>query len=260
LETHEENNEEFLLLIKDTRYGKQTLERVPSLPSGLYYTYIKPVPHVAYKVIFQNVDAFKTWHERLGHPGIGMMRKIMSNSSGHGMSDRKFPQSSDFVCTSCATGKLILRPSHLKLQAEPLKFLEHIQGDICGPIQPLSGPFRYFMVLIDASTIWSHVCLLSTRNHAFAKLIAQVIRLRANKPEHQIKSIRLDNAAEFSSKAFNDYCMALGIEVQHSVPYVHTQNGLAESLIKRIKLIARPLLQSCNLPHVGVTQFYTLVT
>jgi hypothetical protein len=35
--------------------------------------------------------------------------------------------------------------------------------------------------------------------------------------------------------------------VQHSVPYVHIQNGLAESLIKRIKLIARPLLHNCNL-------------
>jgi hypothetical protein len=35
--------------------------------------------------------------------------------------------------------------------------------------------------------------------------------------------------------------------VQYSVPYVHTQNGLAESLIKRIKLIARPLLHNCNL-------------
>ena len=58
----------------------------------------------------------------------------------------------------------------------------------------------------------------------------------------------MDNAAEFSSKAFNDYCMALGINVEHSVPYVHTQNGLAESLIKRIKLIARPLLQNCKLP------------
>ena len=92
------------------------------------------------------------------------------------------------------------------------------------------------MVLIDASTRWSHVCLLSTQNHASAKLIAQV------------KSIRLDNAAQFSSKAFNDYFMALGIEIQHSVPYVHTKNGLAESLIKRIKLIARPLLQNCNLP------------
>jgi hypothetical protein len=39
-------------------------------------------------VIFQNVDAFKTWHEHLGHLGIEIMRKIMSNSSGHGMSDK----------------------------------------------------------------------------------------------------------------------------------------------------------------------------
>jgi hypothetical protein len=92
------------------------------------------------------------------------------------------------------------------------------------------------------------VCLLSTRNHAFGKIIAQVIKLKAEHPEHQIQSIRMDNAAEFFSRAFNDYCMALAIKVQHSVPYVHTQNGLAESLIKRIKLIARPLLQNCNLP------------
>ena len=115
------------------------------------------------------------------------------------------------MCTSCATGKLIVQSSSVKIQNEPLNFLERIQGDICGPIQPMSGPFRYFMVLIDASTRWSHVCLLSTHNHAFAKIIAQVIRLRAHHPEHQIQSISMDNAVEFSSKAFNDYCMALGI-------------------------------------------------
>ena len=36
--------------------------------------------------------------------------------------------------------------------------------------------------------------------------------------------------------------------MEHSVPYVQIQNGLAESLIKRVKLIARPLLQNCKLP------------
>jgi len=50
----------------------------------------------------------------------------------------------------------------------------------------------------------------------------------------------MDNAAKFSSKGFNDYCLALEIQVKHFIPYVHTQNGLAEYLIKRIKLIARP--------------------
>ena len=101
----------------------------------------------------------------------------------------KFPQDKDFGCTACATGKLILRPSYLKIRAEPLKFLERIQGDICGPRQLLLGPFIYFMVLIEAFTHWSHVSLLSTRNHAFAKIMAQLIKLKAHYPEHQIKSI-----------------------------------------------------------------------
>ena len=104
------------------------------------------------------------------------------------------------------------------------------------------------MMLINASTTWSHVCLLTTRSHALAKLIAQIIKLRENHPKHRIKTIRIHNAAEFSSHAFNHYCMTLGIHLEHLVPYVHTQNGMVESLIKRVKLIARPLLQNCNLP------------
>ena len=115
-----------------------------------------------------------------------------------------------------------LRPSKSKIASEMPTFLERIQGDICGPIAPPCGPFRYFMVLIDASTRWSHVSLLSTRNAAFAKLLAQIIRLRAQFPDYTIKKIRLDNAGEFTSQIFNDYCMSIGIDVEHPVAHVHT--------------------------------------
>jgi transposase InsO family protein len=98
------------------------------------------------------------------------------------------------------------------------------------------------MVLIDVSARWSYVDLLSTRNHSFSNVIAQIIRLKASFHDNCIQSIRMDNAGEFRSKAFDDYCLAMGIKVEHSVPHVRTQNGLAESLIKRIKWIARPLL------------------
>ena len=90
------------------------------------------------------------------------------------------------------------------------------------------------MVLIDASTRWSHVCLLSIRNVAFSRLFAQIIRLRAQFPDDPIKKIRLDNVGEFISQAFNDYCMSIGVDVEHPVAHTHTQNGLAESLIKRL--------------------------
>lgn len=42
--------------------------------------------------------------------------------------------------------------------------------------------------------------------------------------------------------------MAMGIKAEHSICHVHTQNGLAEALIKRIKFITKPLLQGCKLP------------
>jgi hypothetical protein len=57
--THEKNNKESLLNTKTNEDGYDILERIPSLPFGLYYTYIKLIPHVVYKVIFQNVDAFQ---------------------------------------------------------------------------------------------------------------------------------------------------------------------------------------------------------
>jgi hypothetical protein len=152
----------FSTLLKKTEVAMIFWKKIPSLPFGLYSTYIKPVPHVAYKVFFQNVDAFKTWHERLGHPVIGTMRKIMSNCICHNLNDAKFPKSWDFMCTACAIEKLILRASPLKIHTEPLKFLERIQGDICAPILPLSGSFRYFMVLVNASTRWLHVFVIHT--------------------------------------------------------------------------------------------------
>jgi hypothetical protein len=97
---------------------------------------------------------------------------------------------------------LIIRSSKNKIENKSSLFLERIQGDICGPISPPCGPFRYFMVLIDASTRWSYVCLLAIRNVAFARLLAQIIQLRANFLDYQIKSIRLDNAGEFTSQSF----------------------------------------------------------
>ena len=83
------------------------------------------------------------------------------------------------------------------------------------------------MVLVDAFIRWSHVCLLSPRNVAFARLLTQIIKFRAQFPDYPIKLIRFDNAGEFTSQTFDDYCMTLDIDVEHHVPHVHTQNGLA---------------------------------
>ena len=42
--------------------------------------------------------------------------------------------------------------------------------------------------------------------------------------------------------------MSLGLDVQYPIAHVHTHNGLAESFIKRLQLIARPLLLKAKFP------------
>ena len=42
--------------------------------------------------------------------------------------------------------------------------------------------------------------------------------------------------------------MSIRIAVEHHVAHVHTQNGLTESLIKRLQFIARSLIMKTKLP------------
>ena len=86
------------------------------------------------------------------------------------------------------------------------------------------------------------------KNHASAWVLAQIIKLSANYPEYVIKSIRIDNAAKFSSKAFNYYCMALSINVEYFyIIYTYTK-WISQISYQESNLIDRPLPQNCKLP------------
>jgi hypothetical protein len=75
-----------------------------------------------------------------------------------------------------------------------------------------------------------------------------LIKFRTHHPDFLVKTLRMDNVGEFKSQHFEDYCVAMGIELTYSVPYEHSQNGLAEAFIKKIQLISRPLLLQAGLP------------
>ncbi|KAJ9546897.1 hypothetical protein OSB04_019440 [Centaurea solstitialis] len=247
--TMDEGESEYLLITNIGSGKKNVLEKLSMYSSGLYYTKISAIEtNMVINQKFMDRENFIIWHDQFGHPGSVMMRKIIEQSCGHPLENQKILQTKDMTCVACSKGKLITCPSPAKVGFETLNFLGRIQGDICGPVHPPCGPFRYFMVLIDASTKWSHVCLLSSRNLVFARLLAQLIRLRAHFLDYPIKAIRLDNAGEFTSQIFNDYCMSIGIKVEHPVAHIHTQNGLVESVIKRLQMIARPMIMKSKLP------------
>ena len=86
--------------------------------------------NVAYKIIFQNLDILKTWHHCLSHPGIEMIWKITGNSIGHHINNPKFPESLDFVCTTCAMGKSILISSYLKIRLNQYNYLNPFKRNL----------------------------------------------------------------------------------------------------------------------------------
>ena len=250
IETMNEGDTECLYITSIVYDKKLIMQKLSAFSFGLYRININIKSIESYIVVnqkFNDPKTFVLWHDKLGHPGSSMMRRIMEHSHGHPLKNQKILLPNEYPCAACSQGKLIVKPSFSKVTFESSFFLERIHRDICRPIHPLCGPFRYFIVLIDVSTRWSHFCLLSTRNVAFSSLLAQMIKLQVQFPDYLIKAIRLDNAGEFSSQTFTDYYMSVIINIEHHVAHTHTQNDLAESLIKRLQLIAQPLLMKTKL-------------
>ena len=175
-----------------------------------------------------------------------MFERIMQHVRGIKLPIQAINYLKETCCEACAVGKLFNKG---KKRMDPYinqEFLTTIYGDICGPISPSSGPFYYYICFRDGSGKFSHVDLLTSRNMFLPKLLGVIIRLRNQFPDNVIKSIRLDNAGEFTSKTFTQFCDASGIDFEPSVPYAH--NSIAENFIRLIQMIARPILLQSNLP------------
>ena len=110
----------------------------------------------------------------LWHHGTTMFQRMLPILTGHEVRPSDANKLGD--CVACSQGKLIQRPFQWKLPTELPSRLQRLQGDVCGPINPPSGPFRYFLVLVDASETHFEVSLLSTRNVVFPKLLPMLLK------------------------------------------------------------------------------------
>lgn len=108
VESSDEDSSEYLTITKKEGQSKKQLDKLSSLSSGHYYAHIRtPIVCTALKTTFSSSELFCLWHDILGHPGLRMMRNIISNSVGHNLNINNFPNHEDFVCRACALGKLI---------------------------------------------------------------------------------------------------------------------------------------------------------
>ena len=125
--TMKRDENEYLLITSIISGRKCILEQLSSLSCGLYQTTIRSIE--SYAIMnqkFNNSIAFFLWHERLGHPGIFMMRRIVQNYNGNPLTSRQILVPDGYTCAACSKGKFIIRPSFTKVTFESPAFLERI--------------------------------------------------------------------------------------------------------------------------------------
>ena len=103
IETTYDNNKEYLCITHIVSSQKLVVEKLSTFSSGLYCTTITTIElNMVMSRKLSHPNIFMLWHDKLGHPGSTMIRRIIENLHGHPLKNQKILLSSDYTCTACS--------------------------------------------------------------------------------------------------------------------------------------------------------------
>jgi transposase InsO family protein len=108
------------------------------------------------------------------------------------------------------------------------------------------GGKRYFMTLIDNSTRFCYIYLLTSKYealHYFKIYKAEV----ENQLERKIKHLRSDRGGEYFSNTFDTFCEEHDIVHERTPPYSHQSNGIAEGKNRTLTDLVNAMLETAGL-------------
>nr|ABA97637.1 retrotransposon protein, putative, Ty1-copia subclass [Oryza sativa Japonica Group] len=181
------------------------------------------------------------WHMRLGHMSELGMAELMKRNllDGCTQGNMKF-------CERCVFGK----HKRVKFNTSVHRtkgILDYVHADLWGPSRkPSLGGARYMLTIIDdySRKVWPY--FLKHKDDTFAAFKEWKVMIE-RQTEKEVKVLRTDNAGEFCSDAFDDYCRKEGIVRHHTIPYTPQQNGVAERMNRTIISKARCMLSNARM-------------
>ncbi|KAK8921170.1 hypothetical protein KSP39_PZI019934 [Platanthera zijinensis] len=170
------------------------------------------------------------WHRRLGHAPLPVLQKALPDVS--------LPV---FQCETCIFGKQPRAsfPSNCTRSSAPFIL---VHSDIWGPykITSISG-YRYFVTFIDDYSRMTWLYLLRDRSE-LPRVFRAFILETGTQFSAPIRTIRTDNAREYTGHDFATLCSEFGIIHQTSCAYTPQQNGVAERKNRHLLDVARSLM------------------
>lgn len=166
-----------------------------------------------------------------GHPGETVMKRRLRDRVWWPGMDREVTAHVS-ACQGCRLVSLPNKPEPMHRRELPVRPWLDVALDFLGPLP--SG--EYLLVIIDYYSRYKEVEIMKhiTAEETIARL--RKIFTRLGLPV----TITLDNARQFVSASFEDYCKQNGIMLNYSTPYWPQENGLVErqnrSLLKRLQI------------------------
>jgi hypothetical protein len=171
-------------------------------------------------------DSSRVWHERFGHLNFRYMQRLSKQGMVKGLSYIHF---SEGVCEGCILGKHPEENFEKGKARRASSSLEIFHSDLMGPLNsnPPINKSRYVLRFIDDYSRYTWVYFLRQNSEVFYHLkdFKALIETQTGK---KIKILHTDNGGDYINKYAHNLCREASIQLQHTVPYIPQQNGVAE--------------------------------
>ncbi|KAJ9553824.1 hypothetical protein OSB04_017869 [Centaurea solstitialis] len=177
-------------------------------------------------------------HCRLGHPSLQSLKRLYPQLS----------HLSSLNCNSCQFAKhhrVHLIPKDNKRAAS---LFELVHSDVWGPCPVTSkSGFKYFVTFVDDFSRVTWLYLMKNRSEVFTHFCTFVAEAKTQFGV-SVKTLRSDNAKEYTSETFRSFMLQQGIRHESSCVDTPSQNGVAERKNRHLLEVARALLFQMTVP------------
>jgi GAG-pre-integrase domain/Integrase core domain len=198
------------------------LNVITSQPNKLLLEQVKFVPQTLF--IHEPAQSWEIWHKRYGHVSYSGLQKLLDHNLVEGFNVNS--QSSKPDCIACTKSKQSIEPFGLSSDWQTVPGeLTHI--DLWGKydVASINGN-HYFILLVDDSEQYITTDFLKRKIEAAKKVKEYLAYLKVQ--DKNPKAICIDCGKEFVNKKLDSWCREHGIEIQKTVPYSPSQNGVAK--------------------------------
>src|SRR6266550_2720923 len=154
------------------------------------------------------------WHERMGHLSKSSLETLEKVS--HGINLKQPYHENECVCEFCILGRMKHKP-HNRPVKPGTKRCELVWFDVVGPLPIVAkGGERYFGHCMCDCTKWGAVKCFKNKSQAFE--FFKEWQTKHEREGERIRRVRCDNGELASLRAFQDYCLTTGIQLEPTVP------------------------------------------